>query len=138
MLEIRHEPTAPTRTLRLASGDKIDAHRHDSQIVNAGRGVSAVTTDQGSWVAPATAPSFGRRLTTLAVVAAAVYYIYDKITDRRAKALQVTVDVQEANFEMTAQITNNSAQAIHYVRAELVKRSFYDTYSGKYSTPLPV
>ena len=55
MLEVRHEPTAPTRTLRLASGDKIDAHRHDDhQIVYAGRGVLAVTTDQGSWVAPAT------------------------------------------------------------------------------------
>ena len=55
MPEVRHEPTAPTRTLRLASGDKIDAHRHDDhQIVYAGRGVLAVTTDQGSWVAPAT------------------------------------------------------------------------------------
>ena len=55
MLKVRHEPTAPTRTLRLASGDKIDAHRHDDhQIVYAGRGVLAVTTDQGSWVAPAT------------------------------------------------------------------------------------
>jgi hypothetical protein len=44
MLEVRHEPTAPTRTLRLASGDKIDAHRHDDhQIVYAGRGVLAVT-----------------------------------------------------------------------------------------------
>jgi AraC-like DNA-binding protein len=55
MLEIRHEPIAPTVTLRLASGDKIDAHRHDDhQIVYAGRGVLAVTTDRGSWVAPAT------------------------------------------------------------------------------------
>src|SRR5271167_3799100 len=55
MLEVLHEPTAPTRTLRLASGDTIDAHRHDDhQIVYAGRGVLAVTTDQGSWVAPAT------------------------------------------------------------------------------------
>ena len=55
MLETRLEPIAPTRTLRLASGDKIDAHRHDDhQIVYAGRGVLAVTTDRGSWVAPAT------------------------------------------------------------------------------------
>ena len=55
MLEIRHEPSAPTRTLRLASGDEIPAHRHDDhQIVYAGRGVLAVTTDRGSWVAPAT------------------------------------------------------------------------------------
>jgi len=45
----------PTRTLRLASGDSIDAHRHDDhQIVYAGRGVLAVTTDAGSWIAPAT------------------------------------------------------------------------------------
>lgn len=55
MLEIRHESTAPTRTLRLASGDQIPAHRHDDhQIVYAGRGVLAVTTDRGSWIAPAT------------------------------------------------------------------------------------
>jgi len=55
MPEIRHESVAPTRTLRLASGDRIDAHRHDDhQIVYAGRGVLAVTTDSGSWVTPAT------------------------------------------------------------------------------------
>jgi quercetin dioxygenase-like cupin family protein len=55
MPEIRHQPVAPTRTLRLASGDRIDAHRHDDhQIVYAGRGVLAVTTDTGSWIAPAT------------------------------------------------------------------------------------
>jgi AraC-like DNA-binding protein len=55
MLKVRHEPSAPTRTLRLASGDKIPAHRHDDhQIVYAGRGVLAVTTDKGSWIAPAT------------------------------------------------------------------------------------
>ncbi len=55
MPEIRHQAVAPTRTLRLASGDRIDAHRHDDhQIVYAGRGVLAVTTDEGSWVAPAT------------------------------------------------------------------------------------
>lgn len=55
MLEIRHQPAAPTVTLRLASGGTIDAHRHDDhQIVYAGCGVLAVTTDTGSWVAPAT------------------------------------------------------------------------------------
>ncbi|MFJ9968904.1 AraC family transcriptional regulator [Streptomyces avermitilis] len=55
MTEIRHESVAPTRTQRLASGDAIEAHRHDDhQIVYAGRGVLAVTTSAGSWVAPAT------------------------------------------------------------------------------------
>src|SRR6201990_2656143 len=55
MREVRHEPSAPTRTLRLASGDGIDAHRHDDhQIVYAARGVLAVTTSAGSWIAPAT------------------------------------------------------------------------------------
>ncbi|MEV5840584.1 helix-turn-helix transcriptional regulator [Streptomyces sp. NPDC051985] len=55
MTEIRHDPVAPTRTRRLASGHEIDAHRHDDhQIVYAGRGVLAVTTGAGSWVAPGT------------------------------------------------------------------------------------
>ncbi|MEV5444118.1 helix-turn-helix transcriptional regulator [Streptomyces sp. NPDC052644] len=55
MQEIRHESVAPTRTQRLAAGGVIDAHRHDDhQIVYAGRGTIAVTTDAGSWVAPAT------------------------------------------------------------------------------------
>lgn len=55
MTEIRHEPVAPTRTRRLAPGHEIDAHRHDDhQIVYAGRGVLAVTTGAGSWVAPGT------------------------------------------------------------------------------------
>ncbi|MEU6666916.1 helix-turn-helix transcriptional regulator [Streptomyces sp. NPDC046727] len=55
MTQIRHEPVAPTRTQWLAAGASIDAHRHDEhQIVYAGRGVLAVTTDAGSWVAPAT------------------------------------------------------------------------------------
>ncbi|MFJ5029811.1 AraC family transcriptional regulator [Streptomyces sp. NPDC088560] len=55
MTKIRHEPIAPTRTRLLASRTGIDAHRHDDhQIVYAGRGVVAVTTDAGSWVAPAT------------------------------------------------------------------------------------
>ncbi|MGW7367689.1 AraC family transcriptional regulator [Streptomyces sp. NPDC054841] len=55
MTEIRHESVAPTRTQRLAPGAAIDAHRHDDhQIVYAGRGVLAVTTSAGSWVAPGT------------------------------------------------------------------------------------
>ncbi|KES06008.1 AraC family transcriptional regulator [Streptomyces toyocaensis] len=55
MTEIRHDPTAPTRAQWMASGTAIDAHRHDDhQIVHAGRGVLAVTTSEGSWVAPAT------------------------------------------------------------------------------------
>ncbi|RKT55697.1 AraC family transcriptional regulator [Saccharothrix australiensis] len=55
MQEIRHQPVAPTSTRRLSSGDRIEAHRHDDhQIVYAGRGTIAVTTDVGSWVAPAT------------------------------------------------------------------------------------
>ncbi|MFF0001389.1 AraC family transcriptional regulator [Streptomyces avermitilis] len=55
MTEIRHEPVAPTRTQRLAPGAAIDPHRHDDhQIVYAGRGVLAVTTSAGSWVAPGT------------------------------------------------------------------------------------
>ncbi|MFG2933812.1 AraC family transcriptional regulator [Streptomyces achromogenes] len=55
MTEIRHEPVAPTRTQRMAPGGTIDAHRHDDhQIVYAGRGVLAVTTSAGSWVAPGT------------------------------------------------------------------------------------
>ncbi|MFF4323243.1 AraC family transcriptional regulator [Streptomyces sp. NPDC001568] len=55
MQNIRHESVAPTRTQRLASGGRIDAHRHDDhQVVYAGRGTIAVTTDAGSWIAPAT------------------------------------------------------------------------------------
>lgn len=39
----------------MESGAAIDAHRHDDhQIVYAGRGVLAVTTNTGSWIAPAT------------------------------------------------------------------------------------
>ncbi|MFE7466801.1 AraC family transcriptional regulator [Streptomyces sp. NPDC057499] len=53
MTEIRHEPTAPTRAQWLAPGAAIDAHRHDDhQIVYAGRGVLAVTTSTGTWIAP--------------------------------------------------------------------------------------
>ncbi|MEU9205179.1 helix-turn-helix transcriptional regulator [Streptomyces sp. NPDC048332] len=55
MQKIRHTPVAPTLTQRLASGGEIDAHRHDDhQIAYASRGAIAVTTDAGSWVAPAT------------------------------------------------------------------------------------
>ncbi|MFE0962636.1 AraC family transcriptional regulator [Streptomyces fungicidicus] len=55
MPKIRHTPVAPTRTQRLASGGEIDAHRHDDhQIAYASKGTIAVTTDAGSWVAPAT------------------------------------------------------------------------------------
>ena len=54
MPNIRHLPVAPTRSQRLAPGTAIDAHRHDGhQIVHAGRGVVAVTTDAGTWIAPA-------------------------------------------------------------------------------------
>ncbi|MEU6371087.1 helix-turn-helix transcriptional regulator [Streptomyces sp. NPDC046931] len=55
MQKIRHTPVAPTRTQRLPSGGEIDAHRHDDhQIAYASQGTIAVTTDAGSWIAPAT------------------------------------------------------------------------------------
>ncbi|MEW2399262.1 AraC family transcriptional regulator [Streptomyces sp. NPDC046862] len=55
MTQIRHQPSAPTRTQRLATGAEIHAHMHDDhQIVYAGRGVLTVTTGTGTWVAPAT------------------------------------------------------------------------------------
>ncbi|MEU8976776.1 helix-turn-helix transcriptional regulator [Streptomyces monashensis] len=55
MQKVRHTPVAPTRTQRLASGGEIDAHRHDDhQIAYASQGTIAVTTDAGSWIAPAT------------------------------------------------------------------------------------
>ncbi|WP_405632071.1 helix-turn-helix transcriptional regulator [Streptomyces sp. NBC_00016] len=55
MPHIRHTPTAPTRVQPLAAGRRIDAHRHDDhQIVYAGSGVLAVTTDAGTWFAPGT------------------------------------------------------------------------------------
>ncbi|SHL47853.1 helix-turn-helix transcriptional regulator [Streptomyces yunnanensis] len=54
MTKIRHEPIAPTRAQWLSPGAGIDAHRHDDhQIVYAARGVLAITTDAGTWVAPA-------------------------------------------------------------------------------------
>ncbi|WEB44839.1 helix-turn-helix transcriptional regulator [Streptomyces yunnanensis] len=54
MTKIRHEPIAPTRAQWLSPGEGIDAHRHDDhQIAYAARGVLAITTDAGTWVAPA-------------------------------------------------------------------------------------
>ncbi|NEE01478.1 helix-turn-helix transcriptional regulator [Phytoactinopolyspora halotolerans] len=55
MTESRHKPLAPTRAQWLSHGGVIAPHHHDDhQIVYASRGVLAVTTDAGSWVAPAT------------------------------------------------------------------------------------
>ncbi|MPZ59687.1 MAG: helix-turn-helix domain-containing protein [Propionibacteriales bacterium] len=55
MPDIRHTPEAPTRTQPLAPGERIDAHRHDDhQIIYAGSGVLALTTDAGTWFAPGT------------------------------------------------------------------------------------
>ncbi|MFD3475579.1 AraC family transcriptional regulator [Streptomyces sp. NPDC058695] len=55
MPDVRHTPQAPTRTQTLAAGGRIDPHRHDEhQIVYAGSGVLAVTTDAGTWFAPGT------------------------------------------------------------------------------------
>lgn len=55
MRDIRHLPVATTSARRLAPGTGIGAHRHDDhQVVYAGRGVVAVTTDAGSWTALAT------------------------------------------------------------------------------------
>jgi AraC-like DNA-binding protein len=55
MSKIRHDSKAPTRTRLLAAGELIDAHHHDDhQIVYAGAGVLAVTTDIGTWFAPGT------------------------------------------------------------------------------------
>ncbi len=55
MSGIRHTPRATTGLLPLPAGTGVDAHWHDeNQIVYAGRGVLSVTTDAGSWIAPAT------------------------------------------------------------------------------------
>src|SRR5690349_1992911 len=55
MPEFRHEPVAPTRLQSLSGGESIDAHWHDDhQIVYAGSGVLAVTTDAGTWFTPGT------------------------------------------------------------------------------------
>lgn len=55
MPNIRHTPVAPTRFQTLAAGERIDAHRHDDhQILYAGSGVLAISTDAGTWFAPGT------------------------------------------------------------------------------------
>ncbi|MEU1377417.1 helix-turn-helix transcriptional regulator [Streptomyces triculaminicus] len=55
MPKVRHMPQAPTRARTLAAGERVDAHRHDDhQLVYAGSGVLAVTTDAGTWFAPGT------------------------------------------------------------------------------------
>ena len=55
MSNARHTPVAPTRIQSLATGESIDAHRHDDhQILYAGSGVLAITTDAGTWFAPGT------------------------------------------------------------------------------------
>ncbi|MEU5432633.1 helix-turn-helix transcriptional regulator [Streptomyces sp. NPDC020719] len=56
MPNIRHGPPHfPTTTRFLTPGAGVAPHRHEvHQIVYAGRGVLSVTTDAGSWVAPAT------------------------------------------------------------------------------------
>ncbi|MFJ1717286.1 AraC family transcriptional regulator [Streptomyces sp. NPDC088260] len=53
MPDVRHYPEAPTRTRAMGPGEHIEAHRHDDhQVVYAGSGVLAVTTDAGTWFAP--------------------------------------------------------------------------------------
>jgi AraC-like DNA-binding protein len=55
MPDIRHDRVAPTRLQSLAAGESIDPHRHDDhQILYAGSGVLAITTDAGTWFAPGT------------------------------------------------------------------------------------
>lgn len=55
MTESRQTLPASTGVRRLAPGGGVEAHQHpDHQIVYAGRGVLSVTTDAGTWVAPAT------------------------------------------------------------------------------------
>ncbi|MER5887073.1 helix-turn-helix transcriptional regulator [Streptomyces sp. NPDC001941] len=55
MPTFRHGPPhLPTTTRFLAAGTGVESHRHDiHQVVYAGRGVLAVTTGGGTWVAPA-------------------------------------------------------------------------------------
>lgn len=51
----RHKPRAVTGVRPLPAGGGVEAHHHDDhQIVYAGRGVLSVSTDAGTWVAPAT------------------------------------------------------------------------------------
>ncbi|GFE21011.1 MULTISPECIES: AraC family transcriptional regulator [Streptomyces] len=55
MPKSRHAPRMTTGLRPLPAGTGVDAHRHDEhQIVYAGRGVLSVTTEAGSWIAPAT------------------------------------------------------------------------------------
>jgi AraC-like DNA-binding protein len=50
--QIRHLPVAPTHTRVQNGGDVVDRHRHDDhQLVYVSRGVSAVRTQHGAWVA---------------------------------------------------------------------------------------
>ncbi|MFF4007425.1 AraC family transcriptional regulator [Streptomyces sp. NPDC001717] len=55
MQEIRHTPRAATSILELDTDVGVDPHHHDDhQIAYAGSGVLSITTDAGTWVAPAT------------------------------------------------------------------------------------
>jgi AraC-like DNA-binding protein len=55
MPETRQRRPANTGSRPIPAGGGIEAHWHDEhQIVYAGRGVLSVTTDAGSWIAPAT------------------------------------------------------------------------------------
>lgn len=54
MPEIRQRRPANNSFLSIPAGGSVDAHWHEEhQIVYAGRGVLSVTTDAGSWIAPA-------------------------------------------------------------------------------------
>ncbi|WP_344502494.1 helix-turn-helix transcriptional regulator [Dactylosporangium maewongense] len=54
MSNIRHMPVAPTKATEHGSGFHIDRHRHDQhQLVYVSRGVIAVQTEAGGWVAAA-------------------------------------------------------------------------------------
>ncbi|WP_327004917.1 helix-turn-helix transcriptional regulator [Dactylosporangium sp. NBC_01737] len=54
MSKIRHMPVAPTKSTEHGSGAFIDRHRHDQhQLVYVSRGVIAVQTEAGGWVAAA-------------------------------------------------------------------------------------
>lgn len=55
MPEIRQRRPTNTGSLSIPAGGGVDPHWHEEhQIVYAGRGVLSVTTDAGSWIAPAT------------------------------------------------------------------------------------
>ncbi|NGN94741.1 helix-turn-helix transcriptional regulator [Nocardioides sp. KC13] len=55
MSQIRHQPEAPTRVRPLRHRGEIPQHRHDDhQIAFPASGVVTITTDAGTWVAPAT------------------------------------------------------------------------------------